>query len=388
MLSRKNNSKIGLKAYIKEHDPLYCGLLKLACVTDHTDYGVEELQQAVDTFNYLADYVKVHQRLLPLLYAKARHLGIFKQLTEQTQRVLVQSLQQGIITELAKSKQLKQILEILSTQHIPVILLKGVAFSKLLYASDAPRTSNDIDLLVKKEQWQQAQTAMDTIMVYKQKAIPDVLADVYEVSFKPLSKIGNILDLHRGLTHPGLFNITEQALWQNSVIHPYFNDTNVRTLSPEQSLIHQAIHAYTDMNFCKYNLLDSHEIINTLKPDIALTIEIAKDWGASVSVYYLLKNCIEIMDSKIDATLLHSIQPSKLRHYVADKLLRSKFAQPTATKKLIRYRINQLISQFVFCGSIKRACNFQWMFIKIFCNIKLNKIIEKANKFMVLRRSK
>jgi len=388
MLSRKNNSKIGLKVYIKEHDPLYCGLLKLACVTDHTDYGVEELQQAVDTFNYLPDYVKVHQRLLPLLYAKAQHLGIFKQLTERTQQALVQNLQQGIITELAKAKQLKQILEILSTQHIPVILLKGVAFSNLLYASDAPRTSNDIDLLVKKEQWQQAQTAIDAIMVYTQKTIPDVFADAYEVSFKPLSRIGNPLDLHRSLTHPGLFNITEQALWQNSVIHPYFNDTNVRTLSPEQSLIHQAIHAYKDMNFCKYNLLDSHEIINTLKPDIALTIEIAKDWGASVSVYYLLKNCIEIMDSKIDATLLHSIQPSKLRHYVADKLLRSKFAQPTATKKPIRYRINQLISHFVFCGSIKRAISFQWMFIKIFCNIKRNKLTEKANKFRVLRRSK
>ena len=371
MLSRKNSSNVNVKPYLKEQDPIYCGLLKLACVTGHTDYTNDDLQQAINTLNCLPDYGKVHQRLLPLLNAKAHHLGIFKQLTMQTQRTLFHSVQLGIITELAKAKQLKQILEILGTHNIPVILLKGVAFSKLLYTSGAPRTSNDIDLLVKKEHWQQAMAAIGTIMVYAQKIMPDVLGDGYEVSFKPLSKVGNALDLHMALTHPGLFNITEQALWQNSVAHPYFENPNVRTLSPEQSLIHQAIHAYTDMNFCKYNLVDSHEIINTLKPDIALTIKIAKDWGATVSVYYLLKNCVDIMGSKIDARLLHSIQPPRLRMYAADKLLASKFAQPTATSKPIRYRINQLLAHFVFSGSIKNASNFQWMFVKMFFKQKL-----------------
>jgi hypothetical protein len=374
MLNHDNNSKLNTKHHINEQDSTYCALLRLACVTDHTDYAAEDLQQAIDTLNCLPDYIKVHQRLLPQLNAKAQLLGIFDQLTQHTKQLLVQNVQQGIITELAKSKQLKQILEVLAAHDIPVILLKGVAFSKLLYTSDAPRTSNDIDLLVKKEQWQQAQTAIGTIMAYAQKTMPDVFGDVYEISFKPLSKIGNPLDLHNALTHPGLFNITERALWQNSVIHPYFNDANVRTLSPEQSLIHQAIHAYTDMNFCKYNLLDSHEIISTLKPDIALTIEIAKEWGASVSVYYLLKNCIDIMGSKLDARILHNIRPSRFRLYVADKLLASKFAQPTATKKPIRYRINQVLSHFVFTASVKKASNFQWMFIKMFFKQKFRLI--------------
>jgi hypothetical protein len=34
MLSRKKNDQVGVKAYIKENDASYCGLLKLACVTD------------------------------------------------------------------------------------------------------------------------------------------------------------------------------------------------------------------------------------------------------------------------------------------------------------------------------------------------------------------
>ncbi len=64
-----------------------------------------------------------------------------------------------------------------------------------------------------------------------------------------------------------------------------FYDNNVRTLSPEQ--LHQTIHACTDINFRKYNLLDSHEIINTLKSDLALTIEIVKEWGVPVWVFII-----------------------------------------------------------------------------------------------------
>jgi hypothetical protein len=52
--------------------------------------------------------------------------------------------------------------------------------------------------------------------------MPDVFGDVYEVFFKPLSKRGNPLDLRNASTHPGLFNITERALWQKSVIQRYF----------------------------------------------------------------------------------------------------------------------------------------------------------------------
>jgi hypothetical protein len=72
MLSSKNKTKAKVKAYVKEQDSLYCGLLKLACVSDQTDYTPDVLKQAVITLNSLPDYVSVHQRIIPLLNAKAR----------------------------------------------------------------------------------------------------------------------------------------------------------------------------------------------------------------------------------------------------------------------------------------------------------------------------
>jgi hypothetical protein len=150
MLSGKNNDNLGVKAYVKEQDPLYCSLLKLACVTDHTDYTFGVLEQSVITLDSLPDYDSVHQRIIPLLNTKARQLGIFEKLSERTKQLLSMYTQQGIISELAKSEQLKQILDELMTQYIPVILLKGVAFNNLLYNIDAHKTPNDIDSLVKK----------------------------------------------------------------------------------------------------------------------------------------------------------------------------------------------------------------------------------------------
>jgi hypothetical protein len=363
MLSRKNNSKVGVKAYVKEHDPIYCGLLKLACVSDQTDYNTTAIEQAIKTLNNLPDYVRVHNRIIPLLNAKARTLGIFEKLDEQTRQLLILCTQQGIISELAKAKQLKQILAVLTAQDIPVILLKGVAFNGVLYSSDAPRTSNDIDLLVKKEHWQQALTAVKTIMNPLIKDKKEVFDDLYESSFVPKSQIGAALDLHMSLIHPGLFAIEQKALWRDSVVHPSFNDANVRILSAEHALLHQAIHAFKDMNFSKYNLVDSHQIINTIKPDIVLTIEIAKVWGASVPCYYLLKNCVDIMDTKIDKHLLNNIKPSRFRQFLADKLLASKFAQPSVNTKPIRYRINQVLSQFIFTGGLLSILGFHWLFL-------------------------
>jgi hypothetical protein len=98
------------------------------------------VEQAVVTLNSLPDYANVHQRIIPLLSTKARKLGIFEALNERTRQLLSLCTQQGIISELAKAKQLKQILGVLMAQTIPVILLKGVAFNNFLYSSDAPRT--------------------------------------------------------------------------------------------------------------------------------------------------------------------------------------------------------------------------------------------------------
>ena len=350
--------------YIKEQDKVYCDLLKLASVSDNTHYTPFGLDRAINTLNQLAEYAKVHQRIISLLNTKAHKLAIYDGLTKQTKQILLLGTQQGIITELAKTKQLNQILDALLAENIPVILLKGVAFSNTLYSSDAPRTSNDIDLLVKKEHWLKATTAVETIMNPLVRDKKDVFDDLYESSFLPKEQIGAALDLHVSLVHPELFSIEEKSLWGSSVKHPNFNNELIKQLSPEHTLVHQAIHAFKDMNFCKYNLLDSHEVINKLNPNIAQTIKISKEWGASIVLFHLLKNCIRIMGTKIDEQLLEQVKPNVFVQGMAGKLLSSPFAQPSGKRKSLRYRLNQFLSQFIFTGSLLRPIAFQCLFVK------------------------
>ena len=154
--------------------------------------------------------------------------------------------------------------------------------------------------------------------------------------------------------------------------NPNFNNKLVRMLSPEHALIHQALHAYKDMDFSKYNLVDSHEIICTQKPDIQKTITIAKEWGANGALFVLLKNCIEIMGTELDSDgdllkqmpPLEKITPNPIIYKFMVKLLKSRFTQPIRNKKPLRYRVNQLLAQFVFSGSAVRSLALQWFYVK------------------------
>lgn len=326
--------------------------------------SAENKTTAINTLNQVSTFQSIHKRILPLLNNKAHTLQIFTKLSAHTQQILTSATQQGIVTELARNKQLNDIISTLAQHNIPIIILKGAAFAGTLYSKNAPRTSNDLDILIQQQHWQQAVTAIKGLMSYTQKPQPDVFGDLYELSFLPNSATGAALDLHSALIHPLLFSINEQQLWQNSIQHPSYNNELVRILSAEHSLIHQAIHAYKDMNFAKYNLIDSAEIINQQKPNLAHTIETAREWGASVPLFVLLKNCQQIMNVNIGDDLLKPIQPPFISQQLLRSLLRSNFTQPLANKKPLRYRVNQIVGQFVFTASVTRPLSLQWLFLK------------------------
>ncbi len=350
--------------FVKKQDESYYKLLRLARISTGVKKQVVDEPTTIKLLNQLPLYATTHKRIIPLLNDKAKKLAIFNQLSQECQTLLTTVTQQGIVTELAKKQQLTKIITILSEHKIPLILLKGAAFASVLYSVQAPRTSNDLDILIQKKYWKKAVLTIKTIMDYTEKAQPDVFGDLYELSFIPKSNVGAALDLHVSLIHPILFNISEEQLWSSSVEHPVFTSELVRILSPEHALIHQALHAYKDMNFGKYNLVDSHELIMAQAANIEKTIEIAKSWGATVPLFTLLKNCIEIMNSNINKSLLKRISPNVITCQVVKKLLKSRFNQPIDNKKSLRYRQNQILGQFFFTASIVKPLALQWLFIR------------------------
>ncbi|XPF95066.1 nucleotidyltransferase family protein [Colwellia sp. RE-S-Sl-9] len=352
--------------YAASKDATYLELLKIAKLSDNSTYSSLQLNNIVIALNSLNEYQFVHKRIIPLLKSKAKKLNVFDLLNTDIQELLNNETQKGVITELGQKSQLTSIVKALSAENIPVILLKGSAFALSLYKASAPRTSNDIDILVKGDDWEQAKKIISLIM----KPLPiknkQVFDNLYETSFIPKSKIGATVDLHKSLVHPYLFNINEKQLWQESVKHNEYASDLVRVLSPEYAINHQALHAFKDMDFSKYNLVDVHEIIKQNPINLAKAFAIAKQWGSSVPLFVLLNNCSQIMAtfSVEEVKLIQNSKPNSVTQVLCKKLIKSKANKLTNNSKTFKYRILQLISQFVFTGSFIRPISLQWMFIK------------------------
>lgn len=349
--------------YVKEKDTIYCSLLRLACINDNKTYNQTEITSAISTLNQISAYEGVHKRLIPLLLAKSKKLNIFEGLNKPTQHALLKGTQIGVVSQLAKQYQLNILIDELSEHQIPIILLKSTAFSNRLYSKEHPRLSNDIDILVQEENWVKAQNIIANVMNYKAKTLPDVFGDAYEISYIPKGSTGDSVDLHMALINPLLFNINENYLWQTSLKHPFYNNDKIRELSAECALLHQAIHAFGDMNFCKYNLVDTHEILTQLKPNIDEVISLAQQWKCTLPLYFLLNNHQNIIENKINDKFIKSIEPSTIKKQIAIRLLNSEFNQPSLSSKSKRYRFNQLMSLFVFVGSLKNVFRMQWVFL-------------------------
>ena len=63
MLSRKKNHKVGLKAYVKEYYPIYFDLLKLACVSDQTNYTATPLAPLISALQNLPLYQVLKKKM-------------------------------------------------------------------------------------------------------------------------------------------------------------------------------------------------------------------------------------------------------------------------------------------------------------------------------------
>ena len=172
-------------------------------------------------------------------------------------------------------------------------------------------------------------------------------ATLFERVFSARNTGGPIVEIHRGLTNPYLFKIKEIDLWNESTKHPAFESDYVRILSPEDTLLHLAVHAFRDLDFCAHNLLDAHEIWCQWNPQPDLLFVRAKQWKAKKVLYYLLFNCKAIMQTPIQETLLEKLKPSSYNDNINRRLLIS-ILSTTTLNNTITFRARQLVSQITF----------------------------------------
>jgi hypothetical protein len=310
-------------------------------------------------------------RLIPLVHRAAIANEAFCHLPPTVQTNLRNRSQRLVVAELYKRHFLASLLRLLDAHRVPVILLKGTAFFGTLYSPDAPRATSDIDLLVKPSDFVTACAILSQDMVpqCKESHRPAYYKQLFERTFRKEHPAPVTVDLHRQLTNPYIFSIDDNVLWATSREYPSAERSmhSLRGLSPEATLLHLAIHAFRDLDFCTHNLLDAHEIVCQWAPDWNRLVEMAFDWTASGVLYYLLQNCSELMQTPIPKPVLSRLRPMRLRRTIALRLTASGGLSEHATKTT-GYRIKQLISQALLpdksMGGVRFQANYSYLCAK------------------------
>ncbi len=323
-------------------------------------FATAHREEIIATLNLLPQAGTARHALLPLIHHNIWKMGLFAQLSMETQTFLKDHTRRRVAGEMVNHQWLQSHLRRFVENDIPVILLKAAAFSGSLYPESAPRLGVDLDLLVRRRDFDTAcaliEREMDPVILSAARlATHDSL---FERMFVQRNRPGPTVEIHRALTNPFLFAIDEDQLWSASQEHPTYRSAGVRRLSPEDTLLHLAVHAFRDLDFCTHNLLDAHEVFCQWQPDPGVLLACASQWGAKKVLFYLLENLRVAMETPIAPWLLKELAPSKASNGINQKILRSGLLADSSDKPF-QYRLLQLISQITFPDNPLNGIRFQ-----------------------------
>ena len=332
----------------------------------------------------ITDCQHTHWRILPLMQSVITSEQLIDSIPPELTKFLAQKQLEGSMRELLKQTQLSHLIHTLSAHQIPILLLKGTAFSEWLYTKDAPRLSSDLDILVKPEHWDMTIAILSETMSKIPKPIEGVFDDLYEITLKPQSKqLSFEIDLHQHLCHPTMFDVDFDGIWSRSIIHPTFDNEYARIMSVNDALIHQALHSFKDAEYKTYNLVDTLFLIQKgieEANDWAALIDTAQSQKADIALYFLLERLAEALSrathndtNKLIMSLMSDLNVSRFRKWLFNQIRMIEVTGEDKINKSIRYRLLQL--GFHFFVSRKPLS-----ILKLQCQYLIGKTLRKKSR--------
>ena len=342
--------------------------LRLAMQTGQTLKKAEQNKSALHEIENLSRQDRNFiTPLLPLIYNNIKGTDIWEELSEENKSLVKTVYRQTIAADMQNQQQLQQILEQLDKAKIQVVMLKAAAFSGTIYPQNAPRLGVDLDFLVDK---QKLKEASDILAMHSESKVPlKNRRHSYQKSFEQTFFIDRqnsgqiILELHSNFFHDGIFPDPPQSFWKRSHPHPSYPMKNVRILSPEDNLVHLAIHAFGNLSYVHHNLLDAHELLSKYDIDWEALARSAQEMSAQKTLFALLSNTRKIFETTLPenlsdmlrisqraaATIKHSIN---LKEWIAPE-----FQSPA-------YRLSQLLLWPLLSNNRKRLLYFKLNYLR------------------------
>jgi Uncharacterised nucleotidyltransferase len=185
-------------------------------------------------------------RVGPLVYSTLRHVPL-----PTEARPALEILKSAYVATAARNavlfRELKAVLEALAAERIPVIVLKGAALAELVYAERALRPMADIDLLIRKEDLEEAERRLRSVgyeEIHDPRARQELRARHHHWIFRNARPGASEIpiELHWNLDPP-----RRPAAWDIPALFERAEAASIAgvdalVLSPEDFLLHLCLH--------------------------------------------------------------------------------------------------------------------------------------------------
>ena len=217
--------------------------------------------------------------------------------------------------------ELTHVLQWIRGANIPVIALKGVHLSDIVYGKWGLRPMNDVDLLVRREDLQETINILMNRQ-YQKAMRPTDGPRVYS-HYTPLTrKKGVFIELHWALAEPQLNNLIDiKGIWHRAKPARIAN-VDVLVLSPEDLIVHLCVHTALVHVFRGQlrSLFDIVQVIQFYGNDIAWsTVEdIAFQWGVERSVYLVFALARRFAGLSVPEDFMARLRPKNGLHEILE----------------------------------------------------------------------
>jgi hypothetical protein len=254
--------------------------------------------------------------VLPLLAASIRPLSgqapIPAAWLERVQRRFYATL----LRNTALADELTRVCAALSAAGVTAIPVKGVVLGETIYGSLALRPAADLDVLVRPIDLPAARATLRALG-YSQRAEP-LFAELHHPYhdpqyFHPAAGGEICLELHWALWAARFFHLGADALWERASA-TRLRGAEVRLLSPEDTLLHLAIHRSRSALRLRF-LCDVAELLrlHAATLDWDYLIEQARAAGARTALFFALALPVELLGAPLPAEILPRLRVSRLK---------------------------------------------------------------------------
>lgn len=248
----------------------------------------------------------------PLLYRRVRD----RQLTPpaETLTSLHQASRLTAVRNLMLYHELSKVLPRFAEQGLPVVALKGLHLSELVYCDPSLRPMGDIDLLAPADKLQESYNLLLS-MGYQAPPFANAAKEAHRHHHLPSLVKPNtaIIELHWNLVAPGSpHTIDLKALWQRAQ-PAALAGAQAQVLCPEDLLLHLALH-FNNHNFRLelrhlYDLLAALERYQDSLCWDAL-LDRSRQWRAQHCLFLALHLASELLNAPLPSGLLAELQPA------------------------------------------------------------------------------